>query len=304
MKLRVHPLFWVLMFVAGFSGHGTKVLSAFFSVVLHEAAHAAAAWAFSYRTYRIDIYPFGGVATMDTSLGADNMAEACTALAGPLYSIFLAALAHYGGDWLGGGVFWRDLTSINISLGLMNFLPLYPLDGGRILRASLAATMGMREATRRVSLFTRWIIGIGLLPAFFLWNRGIIPWTAPLIFVFLWVAAKDPKDYFYLRWRQRERRRKRMETGKAIPVAFHIMNQQAELRDASEAVEGKAYHILLTADERGHVNGWLDEATLWETLIEGRYLGSIASIAKKKLWGEKGVHLQTVEREKSNSSPE
>lgn len=281
MKLRINPWFWLIMFVAGLTGHGLYVIATIISVLLHETAHAVAAWAFSYPTYRIDLFPFGGVAIMDSALGGDPVAEGYTALAGPLYSLFFAALTFYGGDWLGGGSFFKAMSNINLSLGLLNLLPLYPLDGGRVVRSMIGRFLGLREATRVMSLLTRWTAGIAFFPAVFLLSRDRISWTIPVILFFLFWAARDPKDYFYLQWRQRERRRRYLMDGKSLPVTVHIMNQETELREAGEAVDGKAYHILLTADDKGGVNGWLDEATLWESLLDGDYLKKIASVAKK-----------------------
>lgn len=282
MKLRVHPVFWIVLFLAGLTGHGIHVFLVFISVLLHETAHAVVAWAFSYSTLRIDLYPFGGVALVDSALGGDPIAEACTALAGPLYSLFLAVLAHYGGEWMGGGDLWPTIRSINTSLGLFNLIPLYPLDGGRVVRALLAHVLGLRDATRKACIFTRWAVGISLAPTVFLWIKGVIPWTIPFVQLFLWIAARDPKDDLYLRWRQGERRRRQLEDGKTLPVAFQIINQRAELGEAEMAVEGRAYSIILTADDEGHVKGWVDEATFWRVLMDrGGYQKSVGSVSQK-----------------------
>lgn len=60
-------------------------------------------------------------------------AEFWAAFAGPLTSIALAMLFAALRQW--------QFLYTNLALGLMNLLPIYPLDGGRMLRAILTETL-------------------------------------------------------------------------------------------------------------------------------------------------------------------
>lgn len=126
-------------------------------VVLHELGHALAARRFGIRTRDITLYPIGGVARLE-STGNRPWEEFWIAVAGPAVNVAIA-LALGLAWWLlylsdplltllplGQFVYW--LTVLNIWMVLFNLLPAFPMDGGRVLRALLAAPLGQVRATR------------------------------------------------------------------------------------------------------------------------------------------------------------
>ena len=82
--------------------------------------------------------------------------EFVIAVIGPLSSLLLAGI--FGGAWyaLGSGdsileVMLFLLAWSNLSLGLFNILPGYPLDGGRVLRAAIWGLTGSYQKATRVA---------------------------------------------------------------------------------------------------------------------------------------------------------
>lgn len=69
--------------------------------------------------------------------GLSYKGELIAAAAGPLVSLLLAGLFALFGHWYGGEEL-AYCAFANGALGVMNLLPVMPLDGGRILRAVLA----------------------------------------------------------------------------------------------------------------------------------------------------------------------
>ncbi len=141
----------------GFLGGVVFMLLLFGCVVLHELGHAVMAKRFGVETREIVLYPIGGVARLDRI--PPGKAELLIALAGPAVNAVLAALLF---GWLilrqvrapgspmelltDAPVVWQLLTA-NLTLFFFNLIPAFPMDGGRVLRATLSLFLGEDRAT-------------------------------------------------------------------------------------------------------------------------------------------------------------
>jgi len=142
----------------------------FTAVALHEAARALFTPGKRDRLQRLVLLPIGGVILGETSEHGSKpeslMSEARTALAGPaanlLFGAFAAALLSavgqvkiFASPYIHSSHLARSLVWVNVSLGLLNLVPAYPLSAGRLLRVWLAQSAGKdvadpwQEATRR-----------------------------------------------------------------------------------------------------------------------------------------------------------
>jgi len=88
--------------------------------------------------------------------------------------------------WVNSGHLLRSAVWINAILGLVNLLPAYPMDGGRVLRAVFLRWMDPVRATRRAVNVTNVIAMLFMLAGLFPWGNM---WLV-LIGFFLFVAAQ------------------------------------------------------------------------------------------------------------------
>jgi len=149
----------------------------FFSIVFHETSHSLVARRFGIHIRGITLFVFGGVAEMEGEPESPR-AEFLMAVAGPISSLFLAAIlfglveaaGRFNAPEPVAGVLWY-LAYINGLLASFNLVPAFPLDGGRMLRAGLWAwrrdiTWATRIAASAGNLFGLLLILLGVVEIF------------------------------------------------------------------------------------------------------------------------------------------
>ncbi|MGH2572899.1 MAG: site-2 protease family protein [Actinomycetota bacterium] len=148
-------------------GVATAILF-FGSVLTHELSHSLMARARNIPVKGITLFMFGG-ATLAKVESRGPWDEFIISVVGPLTSFGLAAvfgvIGMFGQDALPepiAGVFGY-LGLVNLSLGVFNLLPGFPLDGGRVLRSAVwKATNSLSQATR-VAAIGGQIVGYGMV---------------------------------------------------------------------------------------------------------------------------------------------
>ena len=159
--VRVNASFFLLLALLAFLGHGvTLALIAGASVILHELGHALMARRLGVPVGNIELYFFGGAAQI-TDMPRQPNDEIAIAAAGPAVSFALAGLG-YGLALLTGASFFGLLAVVNLGLAVFNLLPVFPSDGGRILRAFLARKRGLVRATE-IAVKVGRVLCIGLV---------------------------------------------------------------------------------------------------------------------------------------------
>ena len=173
---------------------GLEYLALFLIVLMHEFGHAMACRSVGGQADHILLWPFGGVAYVNPPQRPGAMLWSIAA--GPLVNVALAPLlliamvATRSMDttrdfhtWL----FW--VSWINIVLLVFNMLPVYPLDGGQILRSLLWFILGRGRSLMVATVVG--FVGIAALVAYGIYEQSL--WTLAIC-VFLgincWSALK------------------------------------------------------------------------------------------------------------------
>jgi hypothetical protein len=143
----------------------------------------------------ITLLPIGGLARLER-LPEEPSHELWIALAGPAVNLAIAACLDswltFMNNWqplsqlhLTTGPWIERLLVVNVSLVLFNFIPAFPMDGGRVLRALLTSRMGHTRATEVAA-------GVGQVLAFVIGLIGLL--VSPmllLIGLFVWIGASQ-----------------------------------------------------------------------------------------------------------------
>jgi Zn-dependent protease len=136
----------------------------FTSVLAHEIAHSLVARANGMPVHDITLFLFGGVAQIAEE-PATPRREFLMAVVGPLtslaiggLSLLISALTRTVSQPLSAMTMF--LGGINLTLGVFNLIPGFPLDGGRVLRSLLWA------ARKDLVWATRWASRVGQFVAY------------------------------------------------------------------------------------------------------------------------------------------
>ncbi|MGO9048688.1 MAG: site-2 protease family protein [Xanthobacteraceae bacterium] len=168
----------------------------FLCVLLHEFGHIFTARGFGVRTPDVILLPIGGVARLER-IPEKPSEEFLIAIAGPAVNVVIAMLLIViGGANLSAGhlsmlestnVSMIDrLAAVNLFLALFNLIPAFPMDGGRVLRALLAARFGYVRATEIAAMIGQWVAFVlGFLGLF---GNPLLIFIA--IFVYLAASAE------------------------------------------------------------------------------------------------------------------
>ncbi len=171
IPVRVHPLFWLIALLFGAGSRNLYsillwIVAIFVSILIHELGHALTMRFYGQRAH-IVLHGAGGLAIPEqvawgggyANVALTPMQEIFIALAGPFAGFLFAIAILIVVILVGGSIsmallfglpifpvaqipsanalinsFILDLLWVNIFWGLINLLPVFPLDGGRVSR--------------------------------------------------------------------------------------------------------------------------------------------------------------------------
>jgi Zn-dependent protease len=156
-----------------------EYLALFLIVTIHEFGHALACRQVGGRADRIVLWPLGGVAYVDPPPRPG--ATLWSIAAGPLVNVVLLPIL-FAVVMVGKSSGWpetmpdvyqlvRSILFINLGLLLFNILPIYPLDGGQILRSLLWFVLGRARSLMVATILG--LIGVAGFIGLALWEQSV-----------------------------------------------------------------------------------------------------------------------------------
>jgi Zn-dependent protease len=159
-------------------------------VILHEFGHALACRQTGGIADRIVLWPLGGIAFVNPPRRPGAMLWSIAA--GPLVNVILLPLLSIAVVIFGDAIdvaptdfghFVSQVWLINVVLLIFNMLPVYPLDGGQILRSLLWFPLGEIRSLQIASVIG--LIGAVILAAIALLLRIMQPFWVAIMALFL-----------------------------------------------------------------------------------------------------------------------
>ena len=273
-RVRVHPLFLAAGVLSAFTGQLLLFLSAVLAALEHEFAHSIAARSEGYCLDKILLMPYGAVISGDLS-GIPPKAEAKVLLAGPLANAF-TALAFAALWWLFPETYpyTEAAAEVSLSLFLVNLLPAYPLDGGRLLLL-LLTPLGEPRA-RLVSRIAAFLTAGGIF-ALFVLSLFSSPNVSALLFALLLFAGNFGGGSY-----------RRIAFSRGRTFSRGVEEKRVVLSSERTAGECVRYlredrYLVLIVYEDGEYLGELTEGELFAVLEEGGYARTLKEALESPL---------------------
>ena len=133
---------------------------------LHELGHLCAGLALGFKVNSIGVNPFGFQISFKTRIEDYNqrikegnelsIKKIVIALSGPLMNLLIVLICYFVKTEY---IFLREqIIYANLLLAIFNLLPIYPLDGGRILKELTRIGLGMRVSYKITNLVANFTI--------------------------------------------------------------------------------------------------------------------------------------------------
>ncbi len=187
----INPLFYIFGLLSVITGSFIQFVCIFYLIIIHELGHFLIARFFGVNDLKICIYPFGGITKINFNLNIDIYKELLILIMGPLFQIIgfliLIRINYFNS--------YYDLIKMyHHGILFFNLLPIYPLDGGRILNIFLSLLFSIRKSFF-ITFFISYLVILILCLLFFSIRVNYIYIFLFLIIKLLMEISKF--DYYY-----------------------------------------------------------------------------------------------------------
>ncbi|MCH5163350.1 MAG: M50 family metallopeptidase [Clostridiales bacterium] len=164
VAVRISPIMLIMATVFVAFGMAYEFACSLTAVILHEFAHAKVAKRLGYALNEIKLMPYGAALCGKEDITPKH--EIMIAAAGPALNLVLGMI--FAAMWWlipTSYMFTQTFCVCNLYIGVFNLLPVYPMDGGRMLLAALSMRFSRRRAYTVCRIMSA-LIGLGAIALF------------------------------------------------------------------------------------------------------------------------------------------
>lgn len=235
---------------------------------LHELSHTIIANILAYKIETVELHPFGFEARL---VGEFKSAydELAIALAGPLFSILSGLCCMAFKDVALPGL--TEFANMSISLGILNIIPAYPLDGGRILYSILYLKTDAHRA-KKISILSGFFTAVVLCVCAFA-IRPINPTLIVFSFFIAFADFAELKRMKTVRISSVLKSRSTLRKGESLPVKWIALNKNVTYAQAMRHIGSNSYTVIIVLD---------DDMKEVERISQNELLEKAAELSEKK----------------------
>ena len=267
-KIKINPFFWLIILGAILTGQFLEIITLFAIVIIHELGHVFAARSYGWSILEIHLLPFGGMAKVDPKTLATMYEEFIVAIAGPLQN-FLMILVGVGFNKLG---VWSDewttfFIQANLWIGFFNLLPIFPLDGEKLLKTFFYFFFTYRRANY-ISFFISMVlatillsISTGIIGTMKINMNGLI---LAIFFLYInWIELKQ-FPFHFMKFLLRKAETNQVSNRKRITI---MVNKNQLIIHALRLLKRDRSHTFQVLEENGTTIATISEEQMLECLF-------------------------------------
>ncbi|MFC3039268.1 site-2 protease family protein [Virgibacillus xinjiangensis] len=193
-RIHVHPILMVFIVISFLTGTFVELAAILSIVFFHELGHYTVAKLFKWRVESIILWVFGGIMETDEHGNRPVREEALVTLAGPMQHVFIYIFIYIVSTF---HLFPESIVELlmyyNTVILLFNLVPIWPLDGGKLLFLFLTSFLPFKRAYYSVLVFSM-ASSFALLLAVLLFY----PFTLSIFLIWLFLLMENRTE-----WKQR-----------------------------------------------------------------------------------------------------
>ena len=169
MKININNSTYICLLLSFLAGYFEYVYLFLITILIHECGHMIFAKIIGFKFDKIILYPFGGITIYNEDLNVNSNKELFVLLGGIIFQLlfFILLLILYNNLYITEHTF-KIIKKLNIILISFNFMPVIPLDGGKLTNIILDKLFSYR-----LSNIISIIISIFFICLFILKNKTI-----------------------------------------------------------------------------------------------------------------------------------
>ena len=153
----IDKLTYLFLLLSVLSASFIQIIIIFSLIIVHELGHLLMAKLLKIEIDKIYIYPLGGITKLNMNLNISPLQESLVLLAGPILQLVFYAIYQ---------LILPECQSLiefyNYQILFFNLLPIYPLDGGKILNIIVSSKVPYKLSLR-YSIFISYILLIVII---------------------------------------------------------------------------------------------------------------------------------------------
>ncbi|WP_050354428.1 site-2 protease family protein [Gottschalkia purinilytica] len=267
IRVKLNYIMLIPIIIYFYFGYFIEIVLMFILILFHELAHIFVASKYGVKIGEVELFVFGGVAKSESLIGHDPNTEIIISIAGPLFNFCLMLLFMII-EKITSSYLTYYMIKANSFICFFNLLPLFPLDGGKILRAFLSNFFGVKNSTRYLTRLTYILcVFIIIISIYCLTLRQSIYIIILSIFILI-AANKESKMAAFIFMKNITGKKWELRQRKIMKTHLLVCLKTVTAEEIFNCFLPNKYHVLIVIDNKGKCLGTISECDLIEGVID------------------------------------